>query len=202
MNAARSLTPAAADKTVEEALARVGSPEEILQRHGVTVRRRVARCPFHEDRTPSLSLFTGRDGKDRWRCHGCGVGGDALDLAERLGERIELRREPAGTTHRNRREPPGTTPHLEERVRRLLHEATLIERLTAVQLARLCRNDAMVELSRIGEWLSDQGVDLVGVVHLSDALRAYLPEKYGVPAAGYWPVETVRRLAEEVLGGP
>lgn len=46
--------------------------------------QKMARCPFHDDGSPSLSVFRGRDGLTRWKCHsGCG-GGDALDLAARL----------------------------------------------------------------------------------------------------------------------
>ena len=38
------------------------------------------RCPFHEDRTKSCSVFTGADGLDAWNCFaGCG-GGDAVDF--------------------------------------------------------------------------------------------------------------------------
>jgi len=38
------------------------------------------RCPFHEDRTKSFSVFTGTDGLDAWNCFaGCG-GGDAVDF--------------------------------------------------------------------------------------------------------------------------
>jgi hypothetical protein len=56
------------------------------------------RCPFHEDRTPSLHVY---DDPDRgWYCFGCGRGGSLYDLASLLWERgtrgrdfIELRRE-------------------------------------------------------------------------------------------------------------
>ncbi|MGH2810908.1 MAG: CHC2 zinc finger domain-containing protein [Actinomycetota bacterium] len=72
---------------VEKALAALGSPADVLERHGVTVRRRMALCPFHEDRIPSLSLFTGKDGRERWKCwSGCGHG-DSLDLEARLSGR-------------------------------------------------------------------------------------------------------------------
>jgi DNA primase len=40
----------------------------------------MALCPFHPDRTPSLSVYVARDGRQRWKCHGCGKGGDSLDL--------------------------------------------------------------------------------------------------------------------------
>lgn len=38
-----------------------------------------AQCPFHEDDSPSLSFFTGHDGKERFNCHGCGKKGDVID---------------------------------------------------------------------------------------------------------------------------
>jgi hypothetical protein len=45
------------------------------------------RCPYHQDRSNSFSVFTGKDGFDAWKCFaGCG-GGDAVDffaLASRL----------------------------------------------------------------------------------------------------------------------
>jgi hypothetical protein len=40
------------------------------------------RCPFHEDRTPSLHVY---DDPDRgWYCFGCGRGGSIYDLAAHL----------------------------------------------------------------------------------------------------------------------
>jgi hypothetical protein len=47
-------------------------------------RGRVLRCPIpaHEDRHPSAALYRGRDGRERWHCHTCARGGDAIDLAE------------------------------------------------------------------------------------------------------------------------
>jgi hypothetical protein len=40
-------------------------------------REYVARCPFHEDRTPSLSLSPD---KGLWHCFSCGRGGDGISL--------------------------------------------------------------------------------------------------------------------------
>src|SRR3546814_10173512 len=31
-------------------------------------------------RTPPVTIFTSRRGEERWRCHGCGEGGTAIDL--------------------------------------------------------------------------------------------------------------------------
>ena len=35
-------------------------------------------CPFHSDRTPSLTLYQSKAGW-RWQCFGCGLGGDVID---------------------------------------------------------------------------------------------------------------------------
>lgn len=70
---------------VTVALERIGTPGAVLARHGVRVRGRMAFCPFHpNERTPALSLYTGRDGRLRWKCHACEAGGDALDLESML----------------------------------------------------------------------------------------------------------------------
>lgn len=47
--------------------------------YGLEVRHGFARCPFHDDSTPSLKLDT------RYHCFGCGAdGGDATDLVAAL----------------------------------------------------------------------------------------------------------------------
>jgi hypothetical protein len=74
--------------SIERARERVGTPAAVLARHGLRVRGRMAFCPFHaNDRTPALSLYTGRDGRGRWKCHGCQASGDALDLEALLSGR-------------------------------------------------------------------------------------------------------------------
>lgn len=65
----------------------LGTPKEILVRHGVAVRGRRARCPLHDDRHPSLFVYTNRHGDPRWVCYaGCGRG-DALMLESKLSRR-------------------------------------------------------------------------------------------------------------------
>lgn len=46
------------------------------------------RCfaPDHEDRTPSLSVYTETDW---WTCYGCGLRGDAVDLERVAGRHVE-----------------------------------------------------------------------------------------------------------------
>ncbi len=36
--------------------------------------------PDHPDRHPSMSIYRGRRGHPRWKCHSCGEGGTAIDL--------------------------------------------------------------------------------------------------------------------------
>jgi hypothetical protein len=67
---------------VEKARERLGGPAEVLARHGIRVRRNKALCPFHPDKNPSLSLY-----KNKWKCFGCGEGGDAIDLEALLSGR-------------------------------------------------------------------------------------------------------------------
>ncbi len=40
------------------------------------------RCPHpnHDDRNPSFGVFRGRDGIERFKCHGCGWSGTAIDF--------------------------------------------------------------------------------------------------------------------------
>ncbi len=37
-------------------------------------------CPFHAEDTPSFTVFTGRDGRERFWCFGCSAHGDVLDF--------------------------------------------------------------------------------------------------------------------------
>lgn len=41
-------------------------------------------CPFHDDSEPSLWLWMGDDGQERWHCFVCGIGGDQIDLLRRI----------------------------------------------------------------------------------------------------------------------
>jgi DNA primase len=50
--------------------------------------RLMGRCvaPDHEDRTPSLTVYTN---DKRFKCIGCGLGGDVIDLEEVAGRHLE-----------------------------------------------------------------------------------------------------------------
>lgn len=52
-------------------------------------------CPFHDERTPSFTIFTGKDRVQRFQCFGCGAQGDVIDFVEKIqgvstGEAIKI----------------------------------------------------------------------------------------------------------------
>lgn len=51
-------------------------PDTIERMTGERIERHKIRCPFHEDRTPSLQVYD--DGG--WKCFGCGKHGDVIDF--------------------------------------------------------------------------------------------------------------------------
>ena len=52
---------------------------QVAQRYGLRVNSRgMACCPFHSDKSPSMKV------NRRYYCFGCGVTGDAVDLASQL----------------------------------------------------------------------------------------------------------------------
>jgi hypothetical protein len=58
--------------------------DELLGPHTGTERSPMWRCPNPQHsqtgRTPPVGVFTSHRGEQRWRCHGCGEGGTAIDL--------------------------------------------------------------------------------------------------------------------------
>ncbi|MEZ4503154.1 MAG: DNA primase [Dehalococcoidia bacterium] len=69
---------------------------DVVQRHGVRLRREgrrlVGLCPFHEDRSPSFSVYPETQS---FHCFGCGASGDVIDFvrrAEGLGFREAVAR--------------------------------------------------------------------------------------------------------------
>jgi hypothetical protein len=105
-------------------------------------RTRMWPCPnsrhAQTGRTPPVSIFTSRRGDQRWRCHGCGDGGTAIDLvlacqggtprdamtylAERAGHREQPDDwQPARRPERARSLPPAGCPD-PEGLDRYVHE--------------------------------------------------------------------------------
>lgn len=79
------------EKVAEERIARVRKETDLaalvsganvrLRRDGGDLR---GLCPFHDDHSPSLVVFTGGDGEQRFRCYGCEAKGDAIEWVRRL----------------------------------------------------------------------------------------------------------------------
>ena len=59
----------------------------ILEADGHPVRRGSTTCPFHDDQNPSLSVYH-RDGRWRFKCHGCPASGDAIAYVQ-LRDRLD-----------------------------------------------------------------------------------------------------------------
>ena len=60
--------------------------EQLLRRYNVPLKRTkpdqlMAKCPFHEDKTPSLSVTPS---KGLFHCFGCGASGDAIAFVQRI----------------------------------------------------------------------------------------------------------------------
>jgi hypothetical protein len=51
-----------------------------LRAAGATVKGRAVKCCFHDDKTASGSIYQGKDGAWRYKCHVCDTGGDVYDI--------------------------------------------------------------------------------------------------------------------------
>lgn len=60
---------------------RYGTVKDVLVREGIAVRGNCCKCPFHEDKSPSLWIYAGGT---RWKCYVCDIWGDVIDLMAHL----------------------------------------------------------------------------------------------------------------------
>ncbi|MBQ8175202.1 MAG: DNA primase [Clostridia bacterium] len=96
---------------IEEVLARTDLPSLIgsyvtLKRAGTNL---TGLCPFHSEKTPSFTVFTG---SNSFYCFGCGAGGDAITFVRRMEnleypDAIEVLAKRAGITVRHTVETAG-----------------------------------------------------------------------------------------------
>lgn len=71
-----------------ERLRRENSVSDFAFQEGVVIQKNGDEwegcCPFHQEDTPSFTIFTGKDGAERFHCFGCGERGDIIDFVEKL----------------------------------------------------------------------------------------------------------------------
>jgi DNA primase len=155
----------------------------------------VCRCPFHDDRTPSLIISVA---KNLWKCHGaCGIGGDVIALIQKLNgvsfrHAVELASSsyelPAASCELNNKDKPSASSFAADGAR---DGQTSGERKKPVKYnsARLlpCPLDGSVDDAR----LMQQVVDFYAgrLVVPGNAGRAYLAER------GLDDGELIRRFA-------
>lgn len=64
------------------------SLSDLAMRFGVPLQQNgdewEAACPFHEEDTPSFTIFPGRDSVERFHCFGCGARGDVMDFVQQI----------------------------------------------------------------------------------------------------------------------
>lgn len=55
------------------------SVRDVLQEHGVKIRRNMCSCPFHKDTNPSMAIY-----EKTVKCFSCGFSGDVFALTEKM----------------------------------------------------------------------------------------------------------------------
>lgn len=105
----------------------------VLEHYGADLHRtqetgwRPIKCPYHEDRTASASVNLSKGG---FRCHGCGVAGDAIKLVmtqEGLGyaDAVAFIEQVSGQSLADVRRPaPRDAPRVRSKWRHTLFEGT------------------------------------------------------------------------------
>lgn len=66
-----------------------GALEQALRDAGAVFKGNAIKCPFHDDQTPSASIYRGEDGAWRFKCHGCGFCEDVIGVRARAANRSQ-----------------------------------------------------------------------------------------------------------------
>src|SRR6266851_1830292 len=82
----------------------------LVKSRGIALKKRggqyVARCPFHEEKTPSFAVTPA---KGLWHCLGCNQGGDAIRFVE-LIDQVSFRAAFEQLSQRVGDAPPAASP--------------------------------------------------------------------------------------------
>jgi hypothetical protein len=138
-------------------------------------------CPFHEERTPSFTLYRKED-KWRYHCFGCGAKGDAVDFLQAADgvERAEAIRRLEGDAGPSTPRPPATMPRVRPKLAAIL---PVPEGAPAMDPAKLWnpKREHHASLRPIRQWAyRDAAGRLLGYV-----LRCEMPDGKWTPAVTY-----------------
>ena len=169
-----------------------GLADELLGGHHGSDRSPSWRCPdphhAQTGRTPPVTIFTSNRGEQRWRCHGCGAGGTAIDLVMaccRTNPRyaMEILADRAGHREQEPSWTPGTRTPPPPTVRRCQDQAGLDRYVDDCAHALFTTAG-----QRIRRWLNDER-SLSDDVLAANKIGADLGPRYqerpdGMPRAG------------------
>jgi DNA primase len=149
-----------------EALRAAQRIEEVVEQY---VERRpsgrclIGRCPFHEDRRPSFTVFPNTQ---TWWCFACNIGGDVFNFVERI-ERVSFREamerlgHVEGTTQRPTQDPVGkaTSKRLPSAYRLLPAASLTPEHFTLLTAATEVYHAALFTRPDLLRYLAQRGLD-------------------------------------------
>lgn len=82
-----------------------------IEAAGTMFRGKACRCPFHDDKNPSAGIYF-KNGAWRFKCNGCGVGGDIIDIRAFIQGRTPNEELRAMNNAAAPRTPPPPTPRI------------------------------------------------------------------------------------------
>lgn len=130
--------------TVIEAIKKAIPLRDYLTEHGAVFVRGKSRCVFHEERTPSLAIYRGKDGFERAHCFGCRIDVDVIGAAMAINglktsDAIKFLTERAGFKHIGM--SPANIKARKERAEKTALMSTFLqwERSAANELSELLR---------------------------------------------------------------
>ena len=200
-----------ADIKARLSLVEVASGDVKLRRNGAD--RWSGLCPFHREKTPSFTIYSGRDGAQRYKCWGCGESGDLFDYWQKtqgleFGAAIERLAHMAGldpnVPSAPRKKVVAPAPLVEDEVKPLGE----VERLKWVRAsAELAESDSRVQQWSQWRGLSEDVIRWAAVRRLCgtliyrgdwrEAFAIERPNEAGLEQVG-WHV----RLAPQSQGNP
>ena len=191
--------------------------EEVIRQRGVSLRgtsqgsgRLTGNCPFHQDETPSFTVYIATQ---RFHCFGCGANGDVIDFVERFEkcsrqEAMQRLAEaswvlPGARKHEQLRpKQTKTTVQLDVTMIERQEEHTELLSLAQYHYHRsLLQNDAMMALLHEQRGITREGVLLCGLGYADGSLPAHLDaaQRQEAREIGLMSVMAYERLSRRVI---